>query len=331
HAPAPGPIRILIQHRETDPYFGFTNSSSHSVRYNGKEYPTSEHLFQALKYIDRRSDIAEKIRTTSTSAAEAFKLSMTHLAQQHPDWDRMRIAKMNIVTWHKFNQNPSIKQQLLNTGEARLIVNITFTDDFWGVGKDQRGANEQGKVLEKVRTALRSSTPYIDLAVEGNQFPQRLQNRPRVLFHPLWIDANHGFANSSPHPVKYNGKEYPTSEHLFQAFKYMDNHLDIAEIIRTCSELPQDAVAQSTAHSVWQHPDWDIMSVSKMEIVLWHKFGQNEDLKQQLLGTGDAELVHFTTNPFWGVGSNENGRNEIGKALERVRSALRKSEARVHT
>jgi predicted NAD-dependent protein-ADP-ribosyltransferase YbiA (DUF1768 family) len=28
-----------------------------------------------------------------------------------------------------------------------------------------------------------------------------------------------------------------------------------------------------------------------MEIVVWHKFTQHEDLKQELQGTGDAELV----------------------------------------
>ena len=33
-------------------------------------------------------------------------------------------------------------------------------------------------------------------------------------------DAPHyGFTNFSPHPVKYLGKVYPTSEHLFQSFK----------------------------------------------------------------------------------------------------------------
>lgn len=28
-----------------------------------------------------------------------------------------------------------------------------------------------------------------------------------------------------------------------------------------------------------------------MEIAMWHKFAQNEDIKQVLLGTGDAEII----------------------------------------
>ncbi|KAJ7235061.1 hypothetical protein C8J57DRAFT_1089314, partial [Mycena rebaudengoi] len=138
----------------------------------------------------------------------------------------------------------------------------------------------------------------------------------------------HGLSTWSPHPVIYNGKEYPTSEHLFQAFKFMDHHPDIAESIRTVSKSPQIAYKHSTGtYLAQQHPDWDKTQILKMEITLWHKFSQNAELKRLLLGTGDAELIHFTTGPFWGVGKGRNkyGRNEYGKALERVRSGLREA------
>lgn len=47
--PFKGPrSRILFYHRQ-DPHYGFTNFSPHNVRYNGKVYPTSEHLFQSFK------------------------------------------------------------------------------------------------------------------------------------------------------------------------------------------------------------------------------------------------------------------------------------------
>lgn len=42
--------------------------------------------------------------------------------------------------------------------------------------------------------------------------------RPRILFYHRH-DAHYGFTNFSPHPVMYQGKKYPTSEHLFQSFK----------------------------------------------------------------------------------------------------------------
>lgn len=40
--------RILFYHRH-EPHYGFTNFSDHPVMYEGKRYPTSEHLFQSFK------------------------------------------------------------------------------------------------------------------------------------------------------------------------------------------------------------------------------------------------------------------------------------------
>ncbi|KAJ7140418.1 hypothetical protein C8R46DRAFT_921430 [Mycena filopes] len=131
------------------------------------------------------------------------------------------------------------------------------------------------------------------------------------------------FMNSSPHPIIYNARKYPTAEHLFQALKYVEHRPDIAERIRTISKSGNKAYHYSMTQLKHQHPDWDRMRTAKMEIVHWHKFSQHRNLKQQLLATGDAELVHYTTNEFWGVGRDDRGRNELGKALERVRRSLR--------
>jgi hypothetical protein len=61
-----------------------------------------------------------------------------------------------------------------------------------------------------------------------------------------------------------------------------------------------------------------------MEVTLRLKFTQHTDLKALLLGTGDAELVEDSPKDFfWGIGADGSGRNELGKALERVRDELR--------
>jgi hypothetical protein len=50
--------------------------------------------------------------------------------------------------------------------------------------------------------------------------PQPAQGqRERILLHPQRKDRYQSFDTYSPHLVTYNGKEYPTSEHLYQAFK----------------------------------------------------------------------------------------------------------------
>lgn len=39
----------ILFYDKNDPFYEFTNFSPHEVIYKGKRYPTSEHLFQALK------------------------------------------------------------------------------------------------------------------------------------------------------------------------------------------------------------------------------------------------------------------------------------------
>jgi hypothetical protein len=48
--------------------------------------------------------------------------------------------------------------------------------------------------------------------------PQPWNRRPKILFCNK-DEPYYGFVNSSPHPVDYRGKKYPTTEHLFQSFK----------------------------------------------------------------------------------------------------------------
>ncbi|KAJ7069051.1 hypothetical protein B0H15DRAFT_793826 [Mycena belliarum] len=150
-ASARGPI---LFYDRNEPYYGFTNFSAHPVRYNGKEYPTSEHLFQAMKFLDTRPDIAEKIRTTSRSPRDAFELAHVYKAHEHPAWLKMNIEKMEIVVWHKFTQHESLKRELLGTGDAELIED-SAADAFWGIGADGQGRNELGKALERLRSKLR--------------------------------------------------------------------------------------------------------------------------------------------------------------------------------
>lgn len=135
------------------PHYGFTNFSNHPVIYGGLAYPTSEHLFQSLKFIPHRADISDLIRNCKTSA-DALSEATRHKKHQRADWFRVNIQMMDEVLLHKFRQHPALKAELLGTGNAELVED-SHRDAFWGVGKNGKGRNELGKALVRLRERFR--------------------------------------------------------------------------------------------------------------------------------------------------------------------------------
>ncbi|KAF9000293.1 hypothetical protein BDQ17DRAFT_685197 [Cyathus striatus] len=131
-----------------------------------------------------------------------------------------------------------------------------------------------------------------------------------------------GFLNHSPHRVLYNNKTYPSATHLHEAMKYIENRPEIAEFIRTCPNI-HDVYPLSAQYQQYQRADWGQLFMSLMEEVLFLKFRQHPDLRALLLKTGEAILRYADgKDPFWGEGPDGSGRNELGKALMKVRRKL---------
>lgn len=149
------PQRILFYHAH-DPYYGFTNFSSDPVEYHGKIYPTSEHLFQSLKFLPHRPELAEHMRTCSKRPRAVFEEAHRFSPEVRPDWLKVRIEMMDVALWHKFTQNTHLNNELLSTGDAELVED-SAKDAFWGVGPDGKGENQLGKALQRLRTKLRDA------------------------------------------------------------------------------------------------------------------------------------------------------------------------------
>lgn len=266
------------------PHFGFTNFSDHSVKYEGRTYRTGEHLFQAMKFLGEQNDIARQIRACSTPR-EAMSVARNNYAKQRPDWDRVRVRMMDDVLLHKFKQHEDLRVELLGTGDDELIEN-SRNDSFWGCGEDGRGRNELGKALERLREQLRHppTTPSITSSdigsprVSSGGTPSR-QTQPGAVSRTLGLQQpdqspprkqlrfydkdkpHYGFTNFSDHTVEFGGKTYPTSEHLFQAFKFIGMHDDVAEKIRTLCPGPRDAFNMAHKEYINQRGDWDNVRV----------------------------------------------------------------------
>ena len=76
-----------------------------------------------------------------------------------------------------------------------------------------------------------------------------------------------------------------------------------------------------------EHPlrrDWERVKDDVMRAAVRCKFETHADLREQLLATGDEELVEDSPNDYyWGRGRNGTGKNVLGRILMEVREALR--------
>lgn len=140
--------RFYSQHRGKRGWM-FSNYSAHEVIALGELWPTSEHLYQAMKYIKDDPEYAEKIRLASTPH-EAKKLGQSRNHPIREDWEKVKNKIMYFVVLAKVTQNSDVEEELRNTGD-RIIIEDSPYDYYWGCGKNNTGKNQLGKTLMKVR------------------------------------------------------------------------------------------------------------------------------------------------------------------------------------
>lgn len=126
-------------------------------------------------------------------------------------------------------------------------------------------------------------------------------------------------------PIIFEGEEYKTSEHAYQAGKARKE-----EVKKWLMAAPTPALLAMAAHGlyVWDvHPDWSKTKFDRMKHILLCKFTQHKDLQDLLLSTGNKRLVEVATvdnavNRLWGE-VNGKGKNKLGELLMEVREEIR--------
>lgn len=131
-------------------------------------------------------------------------------------------------------------------------------------------------------------------------------------------------SNFYPAPVLWDGIVYPTAEHAFNAGKTAGAG---DRVLISMASTP--AEAKRIGRTVHLRPDWDtVHRYEVMRDVLELKF-RAEGLREQLLATGDAELVEGNDwhDTHWGVCECRRhsgvGDNHLGRLLMELRAQLR--------
>ena len=138
-------------YRAGDAYGCFSNFSRHSVHLDHKRWPTTEHYFQAKKFEGTHHE--EEIRRAK-SPGDAARMGRSRKRPLRRDWEQVKDDVMYRALRAKFTQHEALKAQLLATNDERLVEH-TQNDSYWGDGGDGSGRNMLGRLLMRLREALR--------------------------------------------------------------------------------------------------------------------------------------------------------------------------------
>ena len=128
------------------------------------------------------------------------------------------------------------------------------------------------------------------------------------------------FSNFALYPIVVDGINWPSSEHYYQAHKYIDP--DLMEKVRA-AKTPYDATVIGRDPTIPKRPDWDVYKDIAMEVAIRAKFEQYDYLKRLLKSTNEAVLHEHTKNDiYWGDGGDGSGKDKLGELLMKLRSAL---------
>jgi ribA/ribD-fused uncharacterized protein len=133
------------------PYGAFSNLFRRSMLFDGREYPTAEHAYQAGKA--RKEEVREWILSAPTPGLVAMAAHGLYTWDIVPGWSQLKYDRMRRVLIAKFSQHGDLWQLLSSTGNARLIE-VGRVDNVvnrtWGE-VNGKGKNMLGVLLMEVR------------------------------------------------------------------------------------------------------------------------------------------------------------------------------------
>lgn len=136
------------------PYGVFSNLYRCKIVFEGEEFATSEHAYQAGKA--RKEAVRKWILSAPSPGLVAMAAHGLYTWDIAPDWSKVKFDRMRGVLYAKFTQHPDLKEILLATGNARLVESATVDNSvnrLWGE-VNGKGKNMLGVLLMELRDKL---------------------------------------------------------------------------------------------------------------------------------------------------------------------------------
>lgn len=141
-------------YKADQPYGCFSNFSPHGIVWQGRQWPTVEHYYQAQKFAGTpQVQLMETIYQAPTPGTAAHIGRDPH-HRVRGDWETVKWEVMYVGVKLKFSHHRDLQAILLNTGHEELVENSPV-DYYWGCGEDHSGLNHLGRLLMQIRQELR--------------------------------------------------------------------------------------------------------------------------------------------------------------------------------
>lgn len=121
--------------------------------------------------------------------------------------------------------------------------------------------------------------------------------------------------------VTFEGMDFPSTEHAYQAAKTLDFEERKSLLTMSAGE------AKKAAKKFKIREDWESIKLSVMEDLLRQKFNKSP-FKEQLLETKNEFIQegNWWNDTFWGVCLKTNkGQNNLGKLIMKIRNEIREN------
>ena len=143
---------ILDFYSVKDAYGEFSNFALFPIVVDGLVWPSSEHYYQAQKFLDH--DLQEKVRAAA-SPYLAAQIGRDPSLPMRDDWDDVKDGFMSIAIHAKFNQYQVLRDLLLSTNKSHIYEH-TKNDCYWADCLDRSGLNKLGEQIMAMRNELSS-------------------------------------------------------------------------------------------------------------------------------------------------------------------------------
>jgi len=143
-------------------YRFLSNFADSPIEYEGYHYKNVETAYQERKTTDPKR--REYIRASKTASESARRGRSSKTIIRDGWFEGMKGELMRELVFAKFEQNPELMDQLLDTGDAILIEGNYWHDNYFGICncKECFGKKEQRNILGEILMEIREKNRIPD-------------------------------------------------------------------------------------------------------------------------------------------------------------------------